>query len=249
MNKYVYSFFSLLKFPKHLFFLFWVYIRFFLGVKTKPFQGVWRDFDINKTFIRWWDGETMVALGIPMVFYFQFERSSKRLANKMKAILSYEGDDIIIWLPKEFLIQEEDKTPHIRAWIITRNLFQSKFTLNSQYWDAFFFRQIGSYENFLRMYEKKKVFLITNSDSIAKIEKDRRLPLLWSFAIPKSHAFDSYNTLKTQILEKLSGIGDKKDMIIILAGGPMAKVLAYDLTTEYHYVCHDTGQFFDLFLV
>jgi hypothetical protein len=37
-------------------------------------------------------------------------------------------------------------------------------------------------------------------------------------------------------------------MVIIVSWGPMAKVLAYDLTTEYRYICHDTGQFFDLFL-
>lgn len=138
----------------------------------------------------------MVALGIPMVFVYQYENSSRRLSEKMKQILAYRGEDIVIGLAREFLSEEEDKTPHLRAWIITRALFQSKFALNSQYGDAFFFRQIGSYERFLEMYRDKKVFLITNQDSIDKIKNDGRLPLLGSFTIPKSHAFDSYDELK-----------------------------------------------------
>lgn len=166
----------------------------------------------------------------------------------MKEILSYTGDDIIIWLAREFLVQEEKDTPHLRAWIITRALFQSGYIKNTHYGDAFFFRQIGSYERFLDMYKDKKVFLITNADSIEKIKKDTRLPLIGSFAIPKSHAFDSYDTLKPQILSALDSIEDKQNMVIIVSWGPMAKVLAYDLTTEYRYICHDTGQFFDLFL-
>lgn len=173
---------------------------------------------MDKTFIRWGDGETMVTLGIPMVFYFQYEHSSKRLSKKMKEILAYTGNDIVIGLAREFLSQEEDKTPHIRAWIITRALFQSKFNQGTHYGDAFFFRQIGSYEKFLEMYKKKRVFLITNSDSIVKIENDGRLPLLGSYAIPKSHAFDSYDFLKKEILEKLENIQNKENMIIIMAG-------------------------------
>lgn len=102
----------------------------------------------------------------------------------------------MIGLAREFLSQEEDQTPHLRSWIITRALFQSKFALNSQYGDAFFFRQIGSYEKFLEMYEDKRVFLITNQSSIDKITYDGRLPLLGTFAIPSSHAFDSYDDLK-----------------------------------------------------
>jgi hypothetical protein len=116
------------------------------------------------------------------------------------------------------LSQEEDKTPHLRAWIITRALFQSKFTLNSEYGDAFFFRQIGSYEKFLDMYKEKKVFLITNTDSIAKIQNDGRLSLLGFYAIPKSHAFDSYDTLKKEIIEKIDTIEDRGNMVLILAG-------------------------------
>lgn len=248
MKKYILSFISLLQFPSHLIFIFSVYIKYFLGVKTKPLNVQWDGFSMNKTFIRWGDGETMVALGIPMVFYFQYEHSSKRLSDKMKSILSYKGNDIVIGLAREFLSQEEEKTPHLRAWIITRALFQSKFALNSHYGDAFFFRQIGSYEKFLEMYKKKKVFLITNSDSIEKIQNDGRLPLLGTYAIPKSHAFDSYDVLKKEIIEKLDSLEDKKNMILILAWWPMAKVLAYDLTIEFGYISHDTGQFFDLFL-
>ncbi len=203
---------------------------------------------MEKTFIRWGDGETMVALGIPMVFVYKYEHSSRRLSEKMKAILSYEGKDIVIGLAREFLSQDEDQTPHLRAWIITRALFQSNFISNSQYGDAFFFRQIGSYEKFLEMYREKRIFLITNSDSIQKIQNDGRLPLLGTFAIPKTHAFDSYDILKKEIIFAFDGLEDTSHMVIILAGWPMAKVLAYDLTIEYGYICHDTGQFFDLFL-
>lgn len=166
----------------------------------------------------------------------------------MKQILSYQGDDIVIGLAREFLSQEEDKTPHLRAWIITRNLFQSGFAHNKQHGDAFFFRQIGSYEKFLDMYRDKKIFLITNENSINKIKMDGRMPLVGTFTIPPSHAFDSYDVLKKWVIEELEKIPDKTNMIIIIAGGPMAKVLAYELTIEYHFVCHDTGQFFDLFL-
>ncbi len=248
MKKYILSIIALLQFPSHLFFLIWVYLKYFLGIKTKPLSVEWDGFSLEKTFIRWWDGETMVTLGIPMVFVYQYEHSSPRLSEKMKQILAYRGDDIVIGLAREFLSQDESITPHLRAWIITRALFQSDFTQNSQYGDAFFFRQIGSYEKFTQMYQEKKIFLITNQDSIDKIVRDARLPLIGTFTLPKSHAFDSYDILKAWAVEALGRIEDKKDMVIILAGWPMAKVLAYDLTTEYRYVCHDTGQFFDLFL-
>lgn len=248
MKKYILSLLSLLRFPSHLVFIFGVYIKYFLWIKTKPLNVKWDGFSMDKTFIRWGDGETMVALGIPMVFYFQYEHSSKRLSEKMKEILAYKGKNIVIGLAREFLSQEEDKTSHLRAWIITRALFQSKFNQSAQYGDAFFFRQIGSYEKFLEMYKEKQVFLITNSDSIAKIENDGRLPLLGSYAIPKSHAFDTYDFLKKEILERLDVFEKNDNMVIIMAGWPMAKVLAYDLTLEKWYISHDTGQFFDLFL-
>lgn len=49
------------------------------------------------------------------------------------------------------------------------------------------------------------------------------------------------------IITKLSTI-EKEDTIIIISAGPAAKVLAYDLTLQQEFVCHDVGSFFDAHL-
>ncbi len=248
MKKYFVSFFSLLSFPSHLLFLIWVYFRYMIGMKTKPLNVDWNAFSMDKTFIRWGDGETMVALGMPMVFTFQYEKSSKRLSEKMKSILAYAGDRIVIGLPKEYLIKEEDDTKDMRAWIITRNFFQSKFNACKSYDDAFFYRHLANYENFLKLYEWKKIFLVTNQDSIDKISSDGRLPTVWHYAIPGKNAFDSYDDFKWGIIWNLNALPDRNDLIVLISGWPAWKVLAFELTTEFGYVCHDVGQFFDLYL-
>lgn len=89
MKKYIVSLLSLLRFPAHLLFLTGVYSRYFLGIKTKPLNADWNAFSLEKSFIRWGDGETMVALGMPMVFTYKYENSSPKLSDKMKRILSY----------------------------------------------------------------------------------------------------------------------------------------------------------------
>lgn len=247
MKKYFLTLLALLRFPSSLIFLAKVYISYFLGLESKPLTIGGGEFSMQKSFIRWGDGETMACLGIPFIFSFDYERSSKRLAKKMKEILSYTGDNIVIGVATDFLTKPEKETTFLRSWIITRHLFGSNFSKNKHFDDAFFFRKLKDYESFLELYKWKKVFMVTNQASINKILRDGRLEVVGSYALPPKNAFDIYDTAKPAVIEALQK-ENAKDVIVMLAGGPMAKVLAYDLTTEYGYTCHDTGQFFDLFL-
>jgi len=245
MIKKIYiHFIDIIKSPFLLFFLIYKYFYLFFFKKTKKIILEWKILkpSLEKTFIRWWDWETNMALGIS----FSFEKSSFNLKKYFKYILNYSWDKIILWLPLKFILFDENKTEFIKVWRTTRLFFYLFLDKNKNYWDAFFFRDIWSLDNFKNFYKRKKIFLISNKNTLEKVNWIMN-NIIDTYEIPFNNTFKNYKNIKISILKKILKL-DKQNLIIMISWGPFAKVLSYDLTIENNFVCHDVWAIFDIYL-
>lgn len=244
IGKILLHFIDIIKSPYLLLFLLYKYIFFvFLWFKTKPISNI--DLikpSLEKTFIRWWDWETNAALWIT----FSFERSSTKLKNYLNNIINYKWDKILIWLPIKFISKSEKETDFLNIWKTTRIFLKNVINTNKEYWDAFFFREILSIDKFVDFYSWKKLFFISNKNTINKINK-YKINNVWTFIIPDKNSFDNYINLKGEILDKIVLL-DNQETIIIVSWWPFAKALCYDLTKDNNFVCHDVWAIFDIYL-
>lgn len=226
--------------PSVFLFLFSSYLKYFFSIKTKPIvlNKIW--FNIDRSFIRWWDWETLILLGISFIY----EDWNPELSRKFLKILNYKWDDFILWLPFLYIQDEEENTSYLRSWIITRNYFNKIQFSKKEYWDAFYFINLWNISKFIELYKNKKIFLISNVNTIDKSKKIKNLNFVWFQEIPDKKSYKLYNKIKNQTIEKLNLL-EKKDLIIIISWWPLAKVLSYDLTIDLNYVCHDVWSYFD----
>ncbi len=240
MNKYCKNIFYIFKNKKTGIFIIYSYFKYFIWIKTKPIFIKKISFDSNKTFIRWWDGETLTLLWIS----FLYEDSSSEFSNKFLKILNYKWDKFILWLPLLYLENNEENTPFLRAWLITRNYFNKVNLWNKGYWDAFFFINLWNISKFINIYKNKKIFLVSNIKTINKVRTINDLSCIWFQEIPEKKSYKLYNEIKNGILDKVNKL-ETDNLVIIISWWPVAKILAYELTIEYNYICHDVWSYFD----
>lgn len=134
--------------PKTFIFLLATYFRHYCGIKTYPLHVKTTPFDIGRSFIRWGDGETLMLLGIS----FSYENGSRKLSKKFESILQYSGNKFVLALPLFFIEKQEEETPHMKSWIITRRYFNQYLDLSRMYGDSFFFRNLAGIEAFKKLY-------------------------------------------------------------------------------------------------
>lgn len=241
VNSYLKIIFDILKNPKTWVFLFFCYFKYFIWIKTKPIILNKVEFNPNKSFIRWWDWESLMLLWLT----FFYEEWNIELSTKFNKILNYKWNKFILWLPFLFIENEEKATIFLRAWLITRNYFNKiKLSLNNKYWDAFYFINLWNIWNFINIYNAKKLFLVSNIKTINKVKNISELNFVWFQEIPEKNSYKLFHDIKKDILNKLKNI-DEKNLVIIISWWPIAKVLAYDLTINFNYVCHDVWSYFD----
>ena len=246
IKKIILHFFDIIKSPYLLIFLIYKYIFFVIfWFKTKAISNIKLiKPSLEKTFIRWWDWETNAVLWIS----FSFEKSSKKLKKYLKNIIQYKNNDLLIWLPIKFISNNEKNTKDLNIWMNTRIYLNLNLNLNKnkEYWDALFFRDIWSIENFINFYKWKKLFIVSNKNTINKVNNN--IENIWTYEIPYRNSFNNYFNIKRNLLEKLNLLSNKKDLIILVSWWPFAKALCYDLTVENNFICHDIGAIFDIYL-
>ena len=232
---------DMLQRPKTLYILLVAYISFFLNIRTKPIKLKVIDFNINKSFIRWWDGETLILLWIS----FSYQKASFELSRKFKEFFYCNSNKVILWMPIEYITKKEEQTKYLRARLITRYYLNKHIDRRRKYWDAFYFINLGNISVFKNLYKWKKLFIVANNETIKKIkESDLKNNIIWYNEIPYRNAYLKYNEIKQSILRDLENI-DRNNLIIIISSWPTAKVLCYDLTIEEDFICHDVGSYFD----
>ena len=82
------------------------------------------------------------------------------------------------------------------------------------------------YEKFKKIWDKKNLLIVTNSNMLNKITYnifDNALNIKYIY-IPSKNAWDEYSCIYKNVIK------NNKETLIIVMAGPTAKVLVYDLT-------------------
>jgi glycosyltransferase family protein len=187
---------------------------------------------------RFGDGELKWILKIKQK---SFQKSSDELSVRLREIISKnEDENILIGIPNVFgsLFEFRYKSKvfwreHTNNY---RNEWMSLINLNSRYSNSLITRYYTNYKNekqqdlifseFSRIWNDRDVVIVEGSKSRLGIGNDlfSNMKSIKRILAPAQNAFSKYN----QILQKTIEIAKKQD-IILIALGPTATVLAYDL--------------------
>lgn len=184
---------------------------------------------------RFGDGEFKLANGIDI----SFQKSSEILKERLREILALADEEFMVCLPDIFddLNKYSDEPRdywrlHIARY---RNKWYKLLNKNRCYGNSFISRcyyqfkdksKSEKYFNMMRnIWDDREIVLIEGRKSRLGIGNDlfNNVKSIERILIPEVNAFDKYES----ILEKVSVINKSK--LILLAAGPTATVLAYDL--------------------
>lgn len=210
----------------------------------------------NKSIIRWGDGESFILLRRD-IYWHEY---SPELRKRMIEILeNYSASSpYYLCLPGEFLscdiasLKAKKRGPvdfyqmHKGSRYIFYRFFNKKcdylthFLFKGQTQDHFqrLIKQISGFKTLIVVKEDENLvdsFVQTNLGSMS-----------YSFIkIPGKSAFREYERIHYDISKRIDGLDCNKDEILILiAAGPCAKVLAYDFSLKGITV-YDVGKFFE----
>jgi len=184
---------------------------------------------------RFGDGEFRLING----FSIPYQKYDKNLQKKLKQIFQEKVNKLLIGLPETFSSLNKFTFPERIFWrkymFKNRNSIYKLIDINKEYVSAFFSRPYLRYKNKKNTsYIFNKIKKIWNKKNILIIEGDGtrigvgnnlldNVLTVKRIICPNINAFDKY----TQILE--TTLKYKSDLILV-ALGPTAKILTYDLT-------------------
>lgn len=184
---------------------------------------------------RYGDGEFKLANGIDI----SFQKSDIALQNKLKSILKLREDKFLVCIPDIF----EDLNLYIeeprKYWSIHINKYRAKWykllNRSNVYGNSFISRCYYQFKDkshcksifkaLKRIWDRRQVVLIEGGKSRLGIGNDLfdNVASIERILVPEINAYDKYD----EILKEAKKIDKKK--LILLAAGPTATVLAYDL--------------------
>lgn len=185
-----------------------------------------------------------------------FEKNSSELSYRLNQVLTSNYKNLYIGIPNIFnTLSNVDKKGKV-FWegFLIRNGFQvlKLLNFNRQYYSSQFTRPYIDYLNsginfnekfslLKQIWNKRDVLIIegektrfgVNSDLLNNAKSVQRI------ICPAKNAFESYDN----ILNRTSQIISTKDkkILVLVALGPTATILTYDLTTKYHIQTIDIG--------
>lgn len=236
---------------KIVYFLYKINYQLFLKRKLKRYRVLSIEETIDKikndhkSISRFGDGEFSYIFQKNKAI--KFEKNSDELSNELKRVLTNESNDVLIGLPDQFrglgtftkaldgfYVYIFNKFSRLNTNIFqylstTRTYYNTEFTriyadyLNKEK-SAYLFKKIQE------IWEDKDILivegsltrfgvgneLVANAKSIDRIE------------CPSENAFEKYSQIKKEVLRFLE-TNNSKDYIVLIALGPTATVLAYDL--------------------
>lgn len=220
----------------------YVYRVYIKKVKAPHVLSIEETIDVvikeNLSMIRFGDGELSVIdnLNIP------FQNHSQELANKLLAILQTNEKGLLICVPgffgkmtifvkEAFLFNLHHLFKHGHVW--ERILSPTQRYGNTFVGRAFIYLKDRSRSRIIfnkvrSLWEGKDIVMIEGEKSKNGLGNDlfSNAKSVTRIACPNKNAFESYKTIRDEAL-KMS-----KDKLILLALGPAAKVLAYELFHE-----------------
>lgn len=187
---------------------------------------------------RFGDGEFYLILNQNILF----QKSSETLSQRLKEILASTDNNIMIAIPNVFASLDEYTDSSAKFWrkfmAYKRETIYSLLDFNNQYYDSLLSRAYLDlndkskckeyFENFKKIWDNKNIIFVEGEASRLGYKNDlfNNAKSIKRIICPVKNAFDKYSEIfefcKTQ----------PKNSLFILALGPTATVLAYDLAKE-----------------
>jgi glycosyltransferase family protein len=231
---------------KHLYYIYWFYRTLpyrwnFPKLKIMTFEETIDDIKKNqKSISRFGDGEFRLLIknrGIA------FQNLDNEIAEKLVEVLNSKIDNLIIAIPSSFTRLQNLKQEVKIHWLNVINLYGSQIALkiidkSSLFGDSLISRFYFSYVkknkiprrvSLLRqIWDKRDLLIIEGEFSRLGVANDffSNAKTIERILCPSKNAFDKYN----EILQAAKKYGRNK--LIIIALGPTATILAYDLAKE-----------------
>ncbi|MGI1729380.1 GT-D fold domain-containing glycosyltransferase [Streptococcus uberis] len=202
----------------------------------------------KKSLVRFGDGEIAWIYQESKGYFGQ--KNSKELSEKLKYALQHPGKKSIIAIPN-FFGNFDDYT---KSRINAKNIHLSKYgkrwfellDLNYPYGDAFVTRVyngrlnsdfVKDFDNWKKIWDYRNVVIVEGSGTKFGVGNDllSNAKSLKRIIAPSENAFSKYNEILTEILNL------DNDLLILIALGPTATILSYDLAENYDRQAIDIG--------
>ena len=189
---------------------------------------------------RFGDGEFDLMLEINKP---KFQESSTKLKERLLEVFNSNKTDLLVCIPKFFTKDDREiltkkASKHWRKFINgNRSSLYSILDFDKQYGNASFTRcyidlgdKINCKKNFdliRSIWEQKKIAIIEGEFTRIGVGNDLlcNAQSIQRIIVPNENAFAKYDCILSMILDKID-----KDTLLLLAVGPTATVLAYDLS-------------------
>lgn len=185
----------------------------------------------GKSIIRLGDGEiSTIPLGLKNAYQTPNQTIKKMLDTIVK---NYSLDSLYILSVPKFLNTTNKELKAIgkfHVWLPTKVMFLLRFNKKISYMDAHNFYYDNYFETVIApILKNKKIICITNKKTIEKQSKNPKLPWhdIYYVASPEYDALDAYQKITLSIDEEVKKY-DKKDVVLLVAVGPIGKYLIYE---------------------
>ena len=184
------------------------------------------------------DGELNLMLGEAI----DFQHADSRLAGIMREALNAKIDKYLSCLPGIFSDNSrftEKAQRYFDSYLSTKRYYYYVFSKAPVYGDAFIsrfymdlldkFQSKHQVDKLKKIWEWQDVILVEGKDSRLGVNNDlfEGVKSLKRILGPSENAFDKYDALKSKVQECA-----KKDILILLALGPTATAMSYELAKE-----------------
>lgn len=202
-------------------------------------EAINRILDEKLSMCRFGDGEFAIIKGENRQ---KFQHPDGKLAQRLTEVLHATDEDILICIPDIYgslSIYNDDCKYNIRAYLTeeTRKQHYELLDLNRIYYDAYLSRPYASYldnttdapkqrfYHLSKIWEQRNLLIIEGDKTRMGVGNDLfdNAKSIQRILCPAEHAFDQYDNILNTALSQ------SKDKLVLIALGPTATVLAYDL--------------------
>ena len=215
------------------------------NVNFPPFVDLWKTIDVlsnqNYSISRYGDGEFNVMRGESL----KFQKSDPLLATRLDQILKSNQKNHLVGIPSYFFSLADhpyDAKRYLRRYLVkNRDFIYSMLDFEKTYYDTMISQysamkqsqaQLNKYFSLLRrIWDQKDIALVkgVSSETDEKHSIYDNANSIDLILAPSRHAFSNYSSILKELQDQ------PKDKLLILALGPTATVLAYDLCISGHH--------------
>lgn len=203
--------------------------------------------------VRFGDGELRWMYGLKQN---SFQKNNKIMSQRLKKILRSDEKNIMICIPEAFdqvtHFEEQDALFWKKHMGKFRWLWCMNFIKGKKYYNANITRPYMEYkekenckkifELWKKIFEKRKIVIVegmwtrlgVNNDLFSNAAEIKRIEC------PQENAFEKYDEIKAAVLKNLENVREKENILVLIALGPTATILAYEIAL-YGYQAIDIG--------